>query len=468
MMAATVCRRSINRAGVPGAAFVTAWFLWFAWSGLSAGFAPDDMMNLHTYWRLGPWHALASQFMIGTNAYRPLGALFYLPLYSLFGLNPLPFRAVVMVILALNVWLTYRTARRLGSGGLASMLAAIVVCYHAGLGDLHSSTATIYDVLCYCFYLAAFLYCTGRPIEGWRRWAAFLALYLCALNAKEMAVTLPVMLLVYGWLYRPKHPLWRPALVAGAITGLYIAGKMFGADPLMAMDTYRPVFTLERFLASSRLQTNHLLYTGTGLDTARLLALWAVMAYIAFRRPRPELRFAWAMILISPLPVVFLQGRTNSCLYLPLAGWAVFMGAVAVDVIRAVAGWLEHEPLIGRLGRTALAWIMIAALLLAYGRLTARNKRWRAPALAADGRQTAAVIAQLRAANAKAAPHSWVLLINDPFSQFDAKFIAELYFGERSVTVWLQNKTPFPEQEVREKMQYVYRFEPGALVRLKP
>jgi hypothetical protein len=61
-----------------------------------------------------------------------------------------------------------------------------------------------------------------------------------------------------------------------------------------------------------------------------------------------------------------------------------------------------------------------------------------------------------------------VLLINDPFPYWDAKFIAELWFGDRTVTVWLQNKTQFTEEQIHNEMQYVYRFEADRLVRVKP
>src|SRR4051812_11225827 len=43
---------------------------------------------------------------------------------------------------------------------------------------------------------------------------------------------------------------------------------------------------------------------------------------LAFRRPRPVLRFCWAFLLIAPLPIEFLQGRGSASLYIPFIGWA--------------------------------------------------------------------------------------------------------------------------------------------------
>jgi hypothetical protein len=433
------------------------------------------MMNLAGYWEQGPWRALATQFLVGSNAYRPMGALFYLPLFSLFGLNPLPFRIVVFLLLLANVGLVYRAARMLGAGETAATLAALAACYHAGLADLHYSTAVVYDVLCFFFYFIAFLYYARirrekRALRG-REIAAFLALYLCALNSKEMAVTLPVMLLAYEWLYCERQSLARalgPVLAAGLLTALYIVGKKFGPDPLMAQEAYRPVFTLARFLESSRLHLNELFYGGYWFTTRRALLLWASVTCLAWRRPRPVLRFCWLFVLVTPLPVVFLQGRTHSCLYIPLAGWAIFLAVVFVDAASVLAGWLERAPLIGRAGRRALFAAIVAAAVILLAGVTEAKKRKQEATIAEYGALTEAVIDEFRAADPRVPPRSHVLLLNDPFQDWDAKFIAELWFRDRSVDIWLQNKTPFTEAEIAREMQFVFRFEPGRLVQVKP
>jgi len=450
---------------------VLAYFLYFAWGGLFANFAPDDMMNLAGYWEQGPWRAVASQFLVGSNAYRPMGALFYLPLFTVFGLNPLPFRIVVFLLLLANVGLAYRAARVLGADGTAATLAALVICYHAGLSDLHYSTAAVYDVLCFFFYFIAFLYYARirrRPgAPGVRETVVFLALYLCALNSKEMAVTLPVMLLAYEWLYCGRR-CFLPAVAAGLLTAVYIAGKQFGPDPLMAQEAYRPVFTLARYLESSRLHLNELFYGGTWFTTRRALLLWAAITWVAWRRQRPVLRFAWLLALVGPLPVVFLQGRTHSCLYIPLAGWAVLVAVAFTDAAGALAGWLERLPRIGRAGRRAWFAAMVAAAGILLAGLTAAKKRKQEPAIAAHGALTAAVIGEFRAADPKVPPHSRVLLVDDPFHDWDAKFIAQLWFRDRSVDVRLQNKTPMTAEEIAREVQFVFRFERGRLVRVKP
>lgn len=98
----------------------------------------------------------------------------------------------------------------------------------------------IYDVLCGFFYFAALPYyirirqkgvalCPGQV-------AIFLALYVCALNSKDMAVSLPVIVFIYEALKCPRLGTWKefawhnwyvaiPSFVAALVTAIYICGE---------------------------------------------------------------------------------------------------------------------------------------------------------------------------------------------------------------------------------------------------
>jgi hypothetical protein len=116
---------------------LTGHFLYFNWDGLFVHFAADDMMNMATTWRLGPWILLA-QFMPWYGFfYRPLSGLLQIPLVYFFGLNPIPFHAAVLLIILVNTFLTYRLARLLGCTEWAAAVAAILVAYHPGLANLY-------------------------------------------------------------------------------------------------------------------------------------------------------------------------------------------------------------------------------------------------------------------------------------------------------------------------------------------
>ena len=232
-----------------------SYFLYFNWDGLRVRFAADDMMNMIAYWRLSPTELWLDLFMPWRGAFRPMGGIFYLPLLQCFGLNPLPYHAAMLAILLGNLYLVYRFARRIGCGELQAGLATLIVAYHAGLSMLYYSTAYIYDVLCFSFYMGAFLgyarvRSQGRLLRGGET-ALVVGLYLCALDSKEMALTLPIVLLAYELIYH------RPAVWSTRRNGQVAARTGAGNALLRCAEPALPVrhgFRTERLDERARLQ----------------------------------------------------------------------------------------------------------------------------------------------------------------------------------------------------------------------
>jgi hypothetical protein len=85
-----------------------------------------------------------------------------------------------------------------------------------------------------------------------------------------MAVSLPVMVLVYALLFHPpvryaRQTIYawakregRVALCGAGLTLIFIAGKLVGPDPLTAVPAYRPVFTVHNFLDTTARLLNSL------------------------------------------------------------------------------------------------------------------------------------------------------------------------------------------------------------------
>lgn len=464
-------------------AFLLAYFVYFTYDGLRVHFAVDDIGNMAHYYRGGPGALVLSQFTLWRGDYRPMGGLFYVPILTFAGLNPVPYQAALLVILAANVYLVYRFARLLGAGELAAALAALVACYHAGLHNLYYNAACVYDVLCCFFYLAAFVYYlrirhAGR-VPGARQIAAFLTLYLCALNSKEMAVTLPLMLAVYEWIYHPPEGwnraalvAWlrgpaRMALIANALTALDVYGKLFGPEPLIAAVAYRPVFALQRARDFQRLSLGELLF-GWGSGWGGILLLWAALAYLAWRRDREALRFAWWFMVLTPLPIEFLVGRGQACLYIPLAGWAVFASVIFVDLAGALARVLEREPFGRRLGRSGIVAVLVAVAVFFWARQNRQYKRTNAePAMASLGYEDWDVIQQFRAVNPQVRPGSKVAFLDDPFHSWDMLFVAELWFRDRTLDIHVQRHGPLTPLELAQQ-DYIFTFDRGKLVTVPP
>jgi len=471
------------------ASLLVAYFFYFSWDRLRVPLSSDDLMNLDFYWKRGVGWMLLSQWPLWRGLYRPMGAVFYLPLFEGFGLNPAPYHIAVMLLLLANVYLLYRFAKVLGAGELAAGLAALIACYHAGLSGLYYYIGFVYDVLCFFFYLSALLFYTGVRRRGglfsaWQT-AAFLGLFLCALNSKEMALTLPAILLVYEWIYhrtaiRDARSLadWlggpgRVALCGAAMSLLSLYGKVFGPDPLLNAAGYRPIFSLHQLRQFQTAALGDLFLNRHFSGWAQILATWALLLYLALRRDRPVLRFCWWFVLIALLPVEFMEHRTGANLYIPLAGAAVFGSVVLVDLAQAIAGVLARETLLRRVDRRVLLAVTVAAGVCFWAHRNYYLKEWLVrPAMARTGKLQAEIVEQFRVLNPRVAPGSRVAILNDPVEANDplnglgTYFIAELWFRDRSVVVYLERLNRLPPEELA-RTDRLLAFENGKLVQVK-
>ena len=201
-----------------------------------AHFGPDEMMNLYGHWQPPLWKTMFADLHFWSKTVRPMGAVYYLPAYRLFGLNPVPFSAVRCIILLVNTLVFFQLANAIMRSWWAATLAAFPIAYQATIGNLHYDGAFIYDVLCGAFYFVALLYylhCRRRGGRGGLtigQIALFLVFYICALDSKEMAVSLPVLVLAYELLFHGRRAKVAPALAAGALTLVFILGKTIGPE----------------------------------------------------------------------------------------------------------------------------------------------------------------------------------------------------------------------------------------------
>ena len=463
------------------ALLILTYFLYFNWDGLWAQFAADDMMNMAYYWRLKPIRMVLHLFMPWRGPYRPMAGLFYLPLLEAFGLNPLPYHVVMLAILLGNLYLMYRFARRVGCGEVQSLLATLIVAYHAGLSMLYYNTAFIYDVLCFSFYMGAFLCyarvrAENRLLRG-SETALVMGLYLFALDSKEMALTLPMVLLAYEWVYH-RPTAWTAREIVSWLRGpgrvmlycvvlnlVYLYGKAFGPDPLLQAPGYRLELSLERLFAFEKTAMGDLLLTWETFTWRGVVAIWVALAYLAWRRPRPVLRFCWFFLVLTPLPLAVLLGRGAACLYIPLAGWAVFAAVVLTDVAGAAARFLAEEPFFRRAGYAALSAVILCISFFFWAKQNDYLKHdFVRHAMSVLGQETGDTIQKFRALNPRVKSGTDVAFLNDPFDGWDTSFIAELWFRDRTLRFHLQRKASLSPEELAKMT--VFDFQNGRLVQV--
>jgi hypothetical protein len=432
-----------------------------------------------------------------------------LPLYHFFSLNPEPYRIVQLGIVAASIPIIYWLTRRLTASRSVAFLGTLAVSYHANLANLVFRGSFIYDVLCGFFYFAALAYYIHvrdkerylRPTEV----AVFLVLYICALNSKEMAVSLPLIGLIYEVLKCPRlrdlklfvRRNWRaavPPLVGGVLTAVYIYGKMHGSNSLVQHEVYRPGYSWHNFLTSNASFVSELSYRHHVMSPAKLLLIWAAVFIYAFMRRDRGLQLMAFWVVLVPLPIAFVHPiRGGGCLYLLLFGWAIIFAKLASDVILMIsklsifvgqgvgvagtAGAVIGTAATHRLPGAAIG----AAIGACAGKLPPRMFRafaitllifgiaivtqWenqhlgRIPGIFKSGQRTLHAIESFRSLDLHPAPNSSILLQSVlPFkNKWIPLFIASLVWNDHSLQIWLDGKNELSPQQVA-KMNYVVSF----------
>ena len=473
-------------------AVLIAYFVHFALPAQHGGFREDEMLNLWGYWYVGPVQSLFDLAKFWIPYYRPGGVLYYLPLYHFFGLNPFPYRIVQISILAVSIPIAYWLARLLASSCSTAFLAVLAFCYHPYVAELVFVGAFIYDVLCGLFYLTALTYYVHirekgaylRPLQL----VPFLVLYICALNSKEMAVSLPVIVLIYELLKSSRWANWKaflswisrdavPAFIGGAITVVYIYSKIGGTRATTISEPYRPMYSWHNFVTSNARFVGELLYAPQAITPTALLLLWAAVFIYAFLRRERMLRLMAFWIVIVPLPIAFiLPIRGGGCLYLLLFGWSMICARALCDLIALVANaFVAYGQRIG-IYRTPKAmlqsptgapnggalfarassvmagktpgWTVRIALVSLLAVSFALFTDWENRRLATVqhwlgiGQKVTHVIAAFDSLNLRPAAHSTVLLKpNEQLfrNKWHPLFIASLIWNDHSLQIWIDN-----------------------------
>lgn len=450
-----------------------AYFFHFALPALRAGFGDDEMMNLYLYWLAGAFKSIQANLCFWSTFPRPAGALYYLPLYHFFFLDPLPYRIVQISILAATIPIFFYLALLLSGSRAVAFLVALAMCYHGQMASLVFSGSFIYDVLCGFFYFAALTYYVRIREKGVAlcpgQLAIFLALYVCALNSKEMAVSLPVVVFIYEALKCSRLRAWNefalrnwrvaiPVFVAAFVTAIYIYGKLNGAYSLAKLEAYRPVYSWHRFTLTNAHFINDLLYdSASGIGRAMLIG-WPVLFLYAFWRRDRLLQLMAFWVVITPLPLAFIPSRGAAMYYIVLLGWATIFARLVSDLIALVGKVTALSgPRIAMLSTSATAAVAVAFAVFTQW----ENQRFdRTRSLLNSGEKSLCVIQAFRSLALHPEPGSRILLRPEKrFYQngYYPMFVASLVWNDHSLRIEVEGQQRLAEREIAE-ISYVISF----------
>ncbi len=308
-------------------------------------------------------------------------------------------------------WLTLATLKRVparGDRGLRPSVAHWVALTAALIFVSHpiQTQAVTYIVqrmtsLCALFYLAALLlYIYGRTAEAPRRrgtlWAGGFVCWILALGSKQIAVTLPLTVLLYEWyFFQDLSASWvkknaKFGLLVLVLLGL-VAWAYLGSEPLdrLLAGYAQRDFTLgQRLLTQlrvvmfylsllvfpdpSRLNLTHHIVTSesllepitTLLSMAGIFGLLGLAIYLAPRHRIISFCLLWFFLhLVIESSAIALEMVFEHRLYLPMFGFSLLVA------------WLLYT-LAGRKSWWPVAVAGVVCLLLAVGTYQ-RNRVWR-------------------------------------------------------------------------------------------
>jgi hypothetical protein len=443
---------------------VALFFLAFAYPGLRAYFTGDDFMNLqkmHGYFTTpGPRVAL-EVFNPLSSSYRPLGGLFYRALYAASGFHPLPFRCACFALLLANLLIAYRLLLFLSGSVEPALLGTLVFSYHAEMYGLYFNSGTIYDILCFTFVtLALTVYVRCRRKSGglsWQAWAGLLALDLLALQSKEMAWTLPAVLLLYEVFYFWRGRQFRlpvslaPVMVTGLLTLAPLFPRILGPTGLTSSPLYHPNLSPGYYLASCARYWSLIFYAPDRIGVKVMLTMWIGMALAAALFRSRAMWFGLLFWIVSIAPVAVIQPRGGYVLYLPMLGLALYTGVLASRLRELVAP--------GRVSQVCLFGLLAAGLATAH----VRHRAVYAATVAVQS-QTRDLVVQLQRMHPTLARKAHVLFVEDPFGE---EWFLEFLFRQlyNDPGLWVNSAALHPHARPYE---YVFRYAGGKLEELPP
>ena len=387
------------------------------YNSLSNGFVFDDYVvivenkHLNDFRNSLPSFFNDSYFKIAGDeaSYRPLATLSYFLIHSFAGLNPFYFHLASVFLHTLNVILVYFLISLLLEDRFKALLAALLFACHPVLTEAVDCIAFNEDLLAAFFILLAFiLYVKAvdkRPVGPAHLLSLFF--FFCGLLSKEMAISLPALILLYDLTFKEvagqglsvKHILTTLKIRWSFYTGyalvaiLYLllrfiiivnpaGGNMHHFGSLLKRLVYLPyhIFSFVKLaIAPYNLNVDYVYsYPHGFFEFSNLIGLviilgLVVLSFLAYRRAK-EIFFGIWWFLIALFPVYNIIEIFNPLaeryLYIPIFGFCLILPNILYRIFNKM---LNRTLFV----RTATLLVVIAAAS-AYATITiGRNKDWK-------------------------------------------------------------------------------------------
>jgi protein O-mannosyl-transferase len=330
----------------------------------------------------------------GELSYRPMVTLAYFIDYRIWKLNPFGYHLTNLILHTINALLFFFLANLIIGRPIASLLAALLFALHPVNTEAVNAIFFREDLLAFLFFVSSLIFyiLAGRSggIKKTGKYCVSLGLFLLALLSKEMAVTLPFILILYDYYFVSAAK--RQSLAANfkfrylayffvLILYLWLWGVVFkNPNPLPKYpggSFYANIMTMSTVIAGYikwvilpirlhfAVTEPHLILRqfSPAVLVSILIIIACLTAVIKTYRSAKEMSFAIAWFFVTLLPVAnlfpirYIVGLRY--LYIPIAGFCLFLPLLQLRI--------------KKINRVA-----IIVILLFYSLLSAsRNLAWR-------------------------------------------------------------------------------------------
>ncbi|HLV01228.1 MAG TPA: hypothetical protein VKZ59_08180 [Acidobacteriota bacterium] len=414
----------------------------FTLPALALYFSGDDLANLG-YYRERPFLTFVSNLTFWSSFRRPLGGALYLILYQVFGMTPVVYYLTGLLIFYLNLALLLYFLWRLTGEYWIAAVGGVVATLHPQHHNIWYNFGAVYELLACAFMLASFIfYLWFRESGSWRRYyLPALACFLLALNSKEMAVTLPVLLFCYELIYRnlfQSRPSISPAILPifpfALISGVYTIGKVLGEEAFWRDNPlYRFYFDLTIY-HNLHAYLDITLYNLFHFNDAKLAWTIAGTLILALALKSRHLLFGWSFFWLSFMPVLPLPRVWGLFLYIPLIGFAIYVGGLVFEFISRVSAFLPQQK--NRWAVSAVGWVGFVVITAGlYLKISHEIPMVYATHYLNPRQEWALFARHLVEQKPQASSESMFLFENDPAEQWYLHFIVWLTYDNFDIRV---------------------------------
>ncbi len=356
-----------------------------------------------------------------SGEYRPVSTFTFAVDHALWGLSPAGYHATNLLLHALNVLLVYLLVLMLGgalSGKdplseekqspliLLAFLSAVLFAAHPVHVESIAWIKNRTDLLASFFFLSS-LFMFASCLRGKNAlvnigfYLGALTCFALSLASKETAITLPLILLLYVFSFRPREDLIKNVartVPFWMVTMLFLSFKIFILGMLVpngdvgtgllayshfllvlkTMGYYLYLLVFPFALTSEHLISIPLSFSETAVLLSSGTAILLLFAFWSFRRYRLAF-FSLFWVLLTLLPfsnIIFLAGRpiAEQRLYIPSVGYCMLLGLVILKL--SAAGSSEVFRKIFK----SASIVITLGIFLSFSLTTiSRNRDWKDP-----------------------------------------------------------------------------------------